>query len=212
MSQPVANCPSCGAPVQFRWSSAIQTVCEFCRSILVRHDVDLNKVGEVSDLPPDASPIQLGTEGIYRNWAFVVVGRILYEYDDGRWNEWHLGFQNGGSGWLSDAQGEYALSIQSATPAQFPPPGGLEPGQAFNFDNRVYRVTTITNALYAGVEGDLPFEYWDKTVCSFADLGTPDAKFGTIDYSESPPLLFLGEFVAFEDLHMRNLRQFEGWS
>ena len=63
MSSPVANCPNCGAPVVFRWSSAVQTTCEFCHSILVRTDVDLQKVGEVGDLPPDASPIQIGSEG-----------------------------------------------------------------------------------------------------------------------------------------------------
>lgn len=211
MSQPIANCPSCGAPVRFRWSSAIQTVCEYCRSILVRRDTDLTKVGQVSDLPPDSSPIQLGTEGKFRNLAFQVVGRILYEYSDGRWNEWHLGFQNGGSGWLSDAQGEYALSILSAAPAPLPPSGSIQPGQQLQVDNHLYRVTTITEAHYAGVEGDLPFEYWDKADCSFADLGTPDARFGTIDYSESPPLLFLGEFVSFDELSLKNLRQFEGW-
>ena len=50
MSAPAANCPSCGAPVKFLWSSAVQTTCEFCHSILVRTDVDLKKVGEVADL------------------------------------------------------------------------------------------------------------------------------------------------------------------
>ena len=40
MSSPTANCPSCGAPVTFRWSSAVQTVCPFCHSILVRDDLD----------------------------------------------------------------------------------------------------------------------------------------------------------------------------
>ena len=59
MSQPAANCPSCGAPVQFRWSSAVQTVCPFCHSILVRADLDLKNVGKVADLPPDPSPISL---------------------------------------------------------------------------------------------------------------------------------------------------------
>src|SRR5512143_2573526 len=90
MIQRSANCPNCGAQVLFRWSSAIQTVCPYCRSILVRTDVDLAKVGEVADLPADSSPIQLGVEGIYRNKSFVVVGRIIYEYELGAWNEWHL--------------------------------------------------------------------------------------------------------------------------
>ena len=36
MSERVANCPNCGAPIKFLWSSAVQTTCEFCHSILVR--------------------------------------------------------------------------------------------------------------------------------------------------------------------------------
>src|SRR5204863_9551247 len=89
MSERVANCPNCGAPIKFLWSSAVQTTCEYCHSILVRTDVDLKKVGEVADLPVDASPIQIGTEGVYENKSFVVVGRIIYEYEQGNWNEWH---------------------------------------------------------------------------------------------------------------------------
>jgi hypothetical protein len=104
MSSPAANCPNCGAPVKFLWSSAVQTTCEFCHSILVRTDVDLKKVGEVADLPPDASPIQIGTEGAYQNKSFVVVGRIIYEYEQGGWNEWHIVYNDGSSGWLADAQ------------------------------------------------------------------------------------------------------------
>ena len=59
MTQPVANCPNCGAKIVFRWSSSVQTVCEYCKSILVRTDIDLKKVGQVADLPPDSSPIQI---------------------------------------------------------------------------------------------------------------------------------------------------------
>ena len=78
MSGRVANCPNCGAQIQFRWSSAVQTTCPYCNSILVRHDVDLARVGQVADLPMDASPIQLGVEGQYGGKAFQVVGRIVY--------------------------------------------------------------------------------------------------------------------------------------
>ena len=120
MSDKTANCPNCGAPVTFLWSSAVQTTCPFCKSILVRRDVDLEKVGVVADLPLDSSPIQIGTEGIFEKKAFVVVGRILYEYDRGGWNEWHLIFNDGTSGWLSDAQDEYAISFLRAAPAPLP--------------------------------------------------------------------------------------------
>jgi len=203
------TCPNCGAQIRFRWSSAVQTVCEFCRSILVRHDLDLQKVGVVADLPRSPSPIQIATEGIYRKKPFVVMGRIVYQYEAGGWNEWHLVFSDSSSGWLSDAQAEYAVSfLRAGAPA----PPAVTPGQRLAWDGVDYEVASLTRARYKGVEGDLPFEYWDKDEMLFADLRSPDGRFGTIDYSEPQPLVFLGEPVEFEDLRLKNLRQFEGWS
>lgn len=209
MSQPAANCPNCGAPIQFRWSSGVQTTCEYCKSILVRTDVDLKKVGEVADLPLDASPIQIGTEGAYNNKPFTVIGRIIYEYDQGNWNEWHIVFSDGASGWLSDAQLEYAISFLA--PQKAPPKETVYRGSSLTFDKQ-YQVTSITKAHYAGVQGELPFEYWDKADVTFADMRTSTADFGTIDYSEEPGLLFLGRVVEYDDLKLKNVRQFEGWS
>jgi hypothetical protein len=211
MSGRVANCPNCGAPVKFLWSSAVQTTCEYCRSILVRHDVDLQKVGELADLPLDASPIQIATEGVHRNKPFVVIGRIIYEYDQGTWNEWHLIFNDGTSGWLSDAQLEYGVSYLFSPPAKLAPAEALSTSSRFEWGGAAYQVTSITKAQYVGVQGELPFEYWDKSQVSFVDLRTVDSRFATIDYSEDPPLLFLGEALDFEDLKLKNLRDFEGW-
>ena len=207
-----ASCPSCGAPVRFQWSSAVQTVCPYCRSILVRHDVDLRAVGTVADLPEDPSPIQILTEGAYRDKPFVVIGRILYRYDQGAWNEWHLLFNDGTSGWLSDAMLEYAVSFMRPLPPDVPAPDALHRGWGQTVDNVYLQVTTITRAHYAGVEGELPFEYWGKEEVTFVDLRSTSAHFATIDYSEQPPLFFLGEAVEFDDLRFNNLKLIEGWS
>ena len=212
MSSPAANCPNCGAPVKFLWSSAVQTTCEFCHSILVRTDVDLKKVGTVADLPPDASPIQIGTEGAYQNKSFVVVGRIIYEYQQGGWNEWHIVYNDGSSGWLADAQLEYDLSWATPPPTPLAGADELRQGQTYQWNGKTYQVTSRTHAHYKGVQGELPFQYWDKSDLLFADLRTSSGDFATIDYSENPPMLFLGRAVAFDDLHLKNLREFEGWT
>ena len=211
MSERVANCPNCGAPIKFLWSSAVQTTCEFCRSILVRRDVDLEKVGEVADLPPDSSPLQVGSEGAYRGKPFVVVGRILYQYELGYWNEWHLIFNDGKSGWLSDAQLDYDVSFLTPPPGDLPANNSLVTGNRFLWNGTYYQVASMTSARYKGVEGELPFEYWDKSDALFVDLRTSEGGFATIDYSEEKPLLFLGEAVEFDDLKLKNLREFEGW-
>lgn len=212
MSHPASNCPNCGAPVQFVWSGAVQTVCPFCKSILVREDVDLRKVGEVADLPADASPIQIRTEGIFKNKAFFIAGRIVYEYAQGGWNEWHAVFNDGSSGWISDAQSEYDVSFLVPKPAApLPRSGQVYRGKEYMLEHETFFVTSVTQARYLGVEGDLPFQYWDKADVTFADFRSPAGRFGTIDYTEDPPLLYVGEPVEFEELHFKNLRQFEGW-
>jgi hypothetical protein len=194
-----------------QYSNSVQTTCDYCRAILVRHDLDLEKVGTVADLPPDVSPIQRLTEGIWNKQAFVVVGRIIYQYELGAWNEWHCVTNQGASLWLSDAMAQYAVSqLVSPAPA-LPASGAVRPGTRLEFGGASYEVSTLTRARYLGVEGELPFEYWDKQECLFADLRTADGRFGTIDYTEQPPLLFLGESVEFDSLRLKNLRQFEGW-
>lgn len=212
MTRPASKCPNCGAPVGFAWSSAVQTTCAHCRSVVVRHDLDLRAIGELSDIPEDSSPIQLGVRGEVDGQAFQVIGRIAYEYDDGGWNEWHLVFADNSSGWLSDAQLEYAFSRQARPSRPLPAAGQFTVGGSFAYDGTSLTVATITVARYQGVEGELPFEYWGKDAVTFVDLRNADGQFGTIDYTETPPLLFLGRFVEFDALKLRGVRQFPGWS
>lgn len=208
MTAPVANCPSCGGPVRFRWSQAVQTVCEYCSSILVRHDVDLEAVGKVSAPPPVTSRVRVGTEGRYRDRPFTVVGRIAYAYERGGWSEWHVVFGDGASGWLSDAQAEYAVTFLSPHPGStpLPPSDAVKVGDRFQWAGGTYEAATLTRARYAGVEGELPFEYWDHDEVLFVDLRSPEGRLATLDYSDPRPLLFLGEHVPLADLRLTGLR------
>ncbi len=207
MTALAAQCPNCGAAVEFRWAGAVQTTCAHCTSILVRHGVDLERVGQVSEPPPTDSPIQLGTQGSYRGRPFTVVGRLVYEYERGAWSEWHVVFGNGDSGWLSDAQRDYAMTSLVAPEGELPGPGALLPGATLRHGGTEYVVSAVTPARYVATEGELPFEYWDHDVVPFADLRSADGRFLTVDYSETPPLLFAGEHVALKDLKPRNLRE-----
>ena len=209
MPGPAASCPNCSAPVEFRWSSAVQTVCTHCRSVVVRRDVNLEAVGVVADLPLTGSPIQLGTRGRFDDDAFIVTGRIVYEYEHGSWNEWHLAFDDNSSGWLSDAQAEYAVSRLAKNLGALPSADRLAVGQRFTWGDVAFQITSLTKARYRGVDGELPFEYWDKSEVLFADLRSGDDHFATIDYSETPPLLFLGASVRFDELALKDLRPAE---
>src|SRR5258705_10397203 len=91
-------CPGCGAKVVFRSTASVFMVCEYCRSTLVRRDLDLENLGKMADLKVDGSPMQLGATGAYDSVHFAAAGRIQYRYEQGLWNEGHPIFdaQRGG--------------------------------------------------------------------------------------------------------------------
>lgn len=206
MSGPTSQCPSCGAAISFRWAGAVQTTCDYCDSILVRHGTGLERVGKVSEPPPTTSPVQLGTTGAYEGRPFTVVGRIVYGYERGGWSEWHLAFEDGSSGWLSDAMLEYSVSFLIDDVGLLPYENQLEPGLRIELRGDSYVATDTTPARYLSTEGELPWEYHDREVLTFADLKTDDGRIATLDYSEDPPLVFAGEYVDFDDLELENLR------
>jgi hypothetical protein len=206
-----ATCPNCGAPVRFLWAQAVQTTCPYCRSLLVRRDLALERVGLQADFPVTGSPIQIGTAGRWRGQSFVVVGRLTYGWERGRWNEWHCLRDDGSSAWLSDAQLEYAMTVQVHPDGRMPELRNVLVGDAFTWGDGRYEVANILEAHYLGTEGELPFTTFAKGNSTFVDLVSDDGRFATVDGTEVPPLLYLGEYVSFDDLAMTPLRDFEGW-
>jgi ribosomal protein S27E len=204
-----ANCPACGAPVVFKSSASFHGVCEFCRSTLVRHGGDLENLGRMADLLEDASPIRLGTEGRYKGVHFAVVGRIQLKYASGVWNEWHLLFDDQRGGWLSDAGGEYAVSFLTQPGATLPPFASLMPNDELKLAGRDFIVTDLEEAMCIAGEGELPFAFGAGYPAQLADLrttGDAAAAFASIDYSETPPLFFVGKSLPFASFHFANLR------
>src|SRR6202012_1730726 len=112
VSTSVYDCPQCGAPVKFQSSIAIFAVCEHCRSMVVRKDLSVESIGVMAELPPDLSPLQIGSRGEWNGKAFELVGRIRVEWDLGSWNEWYALFDGGVGGWVAETQGFYLVSFE----------------------------------------------------------------------------------------------------
>ena len=204
-----ATCPACGAPVVFKSSASFHGVCEFCRSTLVRHGGDLENLGRMADLVEDASPIRLGTEGRYRGVHFAVIGRIQLRYRAGVWNEWHVLFDDQRGGWLSDANGEYLITFLTPPGATLPEFARIMPDDELKLAGRNLVVTDLEEAMCVAGEGELPFAFGAGYPAQLADLrttGDGDPAFASIDYSETPPLFFLGESLPFASFKFTNLR------
>ncbi len=205
----IAHCPSCGAPVSFRSASSLYAVCEFCRSTLLRDGEALKNLGRMAELMDDLSRIQLGTEGRFRGAHFAVIGRIQLKYDAGLWNEWHILFDDGRSGWLSDAGGEYVVSSQVPVDGELPAFEALKPEMPVTVAGRIFFVSDLQTARCISGAGELPFKVESGYDVNTADLRGND-RFVTIDYSETPPLVFVGYPAQFDALALTNLRADEG--
>ena len=204
-----ANCPSCGAPVNFRSSASAYAVCEFCRSTLLRDGEDLKNLGRMADLLDDPTLIQIGTEGTFRGLHFGVIGRIQLKHESGLWNEWHILFDDGRSSWLSEASGEFVVSSQVPVSEPIPEFAALAPEMQVNIAGRYFTVTDLEQARCIAGQGELPFKVGAGYPVNTVDLrgGAGGGGFATLDYSETPPLLFVGEPVDFKSLKMNNLRE-----
>ena len=200
-----AHCPSCGAPVVFKSASSVFAVCEYCQSTLVRHDQALEDVGKMAALVEDRSPLQLGAEGSYGGVHFALIGRIQVKYSQGLWNEWHLLFDDQRNGWLSEAAGEYVLTFTHPVMEPLPRFDQLKVGQRLSLASQAWTVSNIEQAEVVAGQGELPFRVVAGYPLAAVDLRN-QANFATLDYSETPPLLFVGEAVDFASLKMNNLR------
>ena len=205
------SCPSCGAPVDFRSSAALLVVCPFCRSTLIRKDMNLETLGRMADLLKDASPVQLLAQGCFRGKGFTVVGRVQMDYGQGTWNEWYLDYDGARQGWLGEAQGNYSVSEETAVKEALPPVERLAAGAKVLLNGKPYEVTDIQEARCVGGEGELPSRITPGFETTVVDLAGPGGSFATIDYGDDPPRVYVGEAVPFEALALKGLREFEGW-
>jgi len=210
-----ASCPSCGAAVAFRNSASVAMVCEYCDTTVVREDQGqaLEQLGKISHVKEDASPIRIGASGTAFGVQFEVLGRVQIEHATGYWNEWYLQWADGSTGWLGEALGQYFVTKPSvaARAENVPPFDELRVGQRLFLGKRRYTITEVRRARATGTQGETPFAAGEGYELPFADLRRDSDGFGTIDYSEDPPLVFEGQSLTWDQLDMRNARTFDGW-
>lgn len=206
-----ARCPSCGGQVEFQSRISLYAVCPYCSSLVLRKDLDLEKIGSIAELQEDGTPLQLGTRGRYQGRAFTLIGRIQLQFPTGYWNEWYLSFASGSDGWLGEAQGRYGVNFLTPVKEPIPRFDTLHAGTRVTLAGETFEVTDRESARCIGGEGELPFAIESGYEAPVVDLSTPGRRFATLDYSEDPPLVFIGEWLEFDELAFTDLRTLEGW-
>jgi hypothetical protein len=188
---------------------------------VARGDRNLEDLGKVATLVDTESPLEVGLRGNYRGKPFEITGRAQLGHSAGGvWDEWYAAFPNDHWGWLAEAQGRFYLTFPSrSTPVdKLPPFEKTQLGESVPASAEVnFRVAEKGRAKMVAAQGEIPYRLEPGQTYSYADLSGPNGTFGTIDYSDATPQVFLGREVTLDDLGIaktakprRDARQVEG--
>ncbi len=230
-----ANCPNCGAPVEFASAASASAVCGFCRSTLVRDGEALRRIGVSAELFDDHSPLQLGVGGKLQGVAFTLVGRLQYGYTldpqaaaapapppkgaagatgeagprlDGSWNEWHALFDNQRSAWLSEDNGAYVIGFDVDTPPDAPPLDEVQAGETRQIGGQRWSVASVVRARLIAAQGELPQPPRLEGEFTVVDLRNALGEVGTLDGSDPARIHWsVGRTVALSELALSGLRE-----
>ncbi|HEX6182720.1 MAG TPA: DUF4178 domain-containing protein [Pyrinomonadaceae bacterium] len=207
-----ASCPACGAQVLFKTGSSVVVVCEFCHSVVARTDRGFEDLGKVADVTESGSPLEVGLRGVYLGVSFTLTGRAQLGHAlGGFWDEWYAAFEDGRWGWLAEAQGRFYLTFQ----IQVPSPNALPSFEQLQLGQPVWAIPAQTPPVVAekgtarmlAAAGEIPYLLTPGETYAYADLSGASGVFGTLDYGEQPPLVFVGREVSLEELGLAHARR-----
>lgn len=207
------DCPQCGAPVVFQSATGEAAVCAHCQSMVVRHDVSVEAIGKMAALPPDMSPLQIGSRGEIDGLAFTLLGRMRVRWEDGSWNEWFVEYADHTRGWVGESQGFFMVLRESALASPVSvAPGDFAAGQLVEINGAQHAVTDSKPVSCLGGEGELPAPVKTGEKWQSIDLQRSDGCVATLEWSEGAWRFFEGKNAAFTELNWQNLRELPGWN
>jgi Domain of unknown function (DUF4178) len=211
-------CPQCGNELSYASPALPVKVCDRCRSLVLRKDQQLERVGEAAVLPFDVSPVQIMTTGRFNGMGFTVLGRIRWGWAEGSWNEWLVLFDDNTSGWLGEAMGDFMLlreqpidlwgdsSLAKLVAGENPPIG-----ERVDIGGVTYSVTDIKQATVLASEGDLPFKATGDWTIDSIDFRSTTSACASFQRDEDGSSFYAGDALSLSDLQLKNLRAIDGW-
>lgn len=200
-----STCTHCGAPVKLASSASVFAVCGYCNSVLAREGASLRRIGEVSEVLEDYSPLQIGSSGTFQAKPFTVVGRLQMDYVGGRWNEWFVTHDDGTHSWLADASGQFTFMREVPLSTPIPSFASLAPGSEVDINGTRFEVSDKRTCAPHSAQGELPIALTEKWEARVVDLRHGE-RLVTLDYSGGTPVLYSGHLVQLSQMGMQLLR------
>ncbi len=201
-----APCPGCGAPVEFRSAQSAFAVCPYCQSTVVRNGETLTRVGKMAELFEDFSPLQLMASGKFEQRPFTLVGRLQYQYPEGRWTEWAAMLDDGSVATLAEDNGAYVFTWPMPAAGGIPAAENFRVGATTQIQGKTFTVASNQPVTLVSAQGELAHLPALGTPFAMVELRNDSGEVLSIDYGSNPPALSLGRAVALDDLQLTGLR------
>ena len=212
-----APCPGCGAPVEFQSAQSSHAVCGYCQSTVVRSGEVLSRIGKMSELFDDHSPLQLHATGRVKlgglnalPQAFTLIGRLQYKSEAGTWTEWVASLDDGQLASLGEDNGAYVFTRTIDAGRALPEAARFRVGAQTAINGQPYQVAFSGPVHLLSAQGELPPLPPLGEAFAMVELRSLDGQSGgevlSIDYSRQPPHVERGRAVRLEDLQMQGLK------
>jgi hypothetical protein len=127
----------------------------------------------------------------------------------GVWDEWYATFTNGWTAWLAEAQGRFYLTLnQQVDPKNVPSFESLDLGRPLHNVSPSGPLVVAEKGLgkTLGASGEIPYRLTPGETFYYADLSGAGSTFGTIDYGDDPPSVYLGQEVTLGEIGLADAR------
>jgi hypothetical protein len=191
------QCPSCGAGNKVTNPGIVMRVCDYCKTAMYWDKDAVLRAGNKSMELPPSNRFRVGASGKLGGKPFRVLGRITYEHDAGRWNEWFIEVQDGSLMWLTEDEGELFLEKPLELKTPLPELSEIAPGCEIKLNDKIGIVEEIGKAKCLGGEGEIPFTVEIGDTYPYVDGAAPDGSFSFgLEYgAEGRPQAFIGRII-----------------
>ncbi len=195
------NCPSCAAELDKKINSTKHLICEYCFSSIFLEDGGVTNLGKMAELIDEPSILKLGLDFEYRDWNFVPIGRVRYDYGRGWWDEWFVMDTTGETKWVSVDEGHIAIEEKDTNPENaslyF---DSISVGESTNLiiddESLSFTVTEKKHCKCIAAEGELPFQIIPDEEFDYVDLLSKNGKSATVEmFNDGTKDIFLGTWV-----------------
>ena len=193
------TCTSCGAPVEVQNRFSKVLVCGYCGTHLkVGGEGSLSEQGKYPKMAEFPSLLEVGKSGTILDKPFTALGRMQYNCEGARYNEWFLQY-DGETAWLTEDEGTFTLFTEMYEAVDIPDISSIRAGQNIEVAGKRIMVKEVGESTVEGGEGELGYYVEPGTSVTYVDA-VGDGKKISIEYSEGEVELFTGRPLLRRDI------------